>query len=95
MRLFIIEYIENQLLLGNLENKDYPNNRLEAGKNIALSLVNEDKTKINKSEATFKNGNINILLQKDIFGHVQKLLNDGYYFNAVEEAYKIVRKKFL
>lgn len=47
----------------------------------------------NKTQASFKDGNINICLQKAIFDHVQELLNDGYYFNAVEEAYKIVRQK--
>jgi uncharacterized protein (TIGR02391 family) len=51
------------------------------------------KKKESKSRATFKNGSINITLQKEVFSHVQKLLNDGHYFNAVEEAYKIVRKK--
>lgn len=45
------------------------------------------------SQATFKDGSINIELQKEIFDHVQKLLSDGHYFNAVEEAYKIVRQK--
>jgi len=50
-----------------------------------------DVSKFN--EATIINNNINIVLQKDVFAHVQKLLNDGHYFNAVEEAYKIVRKK--
>ena len=57
-----------------------------------LSGRTEYETK-NKSEATFKNGDINIVLQKDIFDHVKKLLNDGHYFNAVEESYKVVRKK--
>lgn len=47
----------------------------------------------NKSQATFKNGNINITLQEEVFDHVQKLLNSGHYYNAVEEAYKIVRQK--
>lgn len=46
-----------------------------------------------KSKATFKKGKISIALQKEVFNHVQQLLNDGHYFNAVEEAYKIVRKK--
>jgi hypothetical protein len=47
----------------------------------------------NIAQATFKDGDINIELQKEIFDHVQRLLSDGYYFNAVEEAYKIVRQK--
>ena len=45
------------------------------------------------SKAEIKNREINIVLQKDVFDHVQNLLNDGHYFNAIEEAYKIVRKK--
>src|SRR3989338_8382831 len=32
-------------------------------------------------------------LKKEDFDHVQKLLNSVHYFNAVEEAYKIVRQK--
>jgi hypothetical protein len=46
-----------------------------------------------ESKAIFKKGNIEISLQIEIFDHVQKLLTDGHYFNAVEESYKIVRKK--
>lgn len=89
----LIEYIENQILLGNLKKEDFPTERLIAGKNIGEKLFGL-KIKIeNKSKATFKNGNINITLQKEVFGHVQKLLNSGHYFNAVEESYKIVRQK--
>lgn len=90
----LIEYIENQILIDNLKKEDFTVERLMAGKEIGerLSGKKADK-KENKSQATFKDGNITILLQKDIFDHVQKLLNDGHYFNAVEEAYKIVRKK--
>src|SRR5690606_24016512 len=62
--------------------------------NIAENLLGRKVvSKKTQSKATFKNGNISITLQKDVFDHVQKLLNDGHYFNAVEEAYKIVRKK--
>lgn len=45
------------------------------------------------NEATISNNQINIILQKEVFSHVKKLLNDGHYFNAVEESYKIVREK--
>lgn len=44
-------------------------------------------------EAKLEDGKITITLNKKIFDHVQRLLDDGHYFNAVEEAYKIVRNK--
>ena len=88
------EYIENQILIGNLKKDDFPNEIIKAGNAVAEKLLGKKmEIEENKSKATFKNGNINIILQKDIFDHVQKLLNDGHYFNAVEEAYKVVRKK--
>jgi len=90
----IIEYIESQILIDKLSRNEFPADRVKAAKDIAEKLLGEKvEEKDNKSKATFKNGNINITLQKDVFDHVQKFLNSGYYFNAVEEAYKIVRKK--
>ncbi|MFC1644945.1 TIGR02391 family protein [Patescibacteria group bacterium] len=44
-------------------------------------------------EANIKNGSIYIVLQKEVFSHVKELLISGHYFNAIEESYKIVRKK--
>jgi uncharacterized protein (TIGR02391 family) len=38
-------------------------------------------------------GTTNFNVVNIIFNHIRRLLNDGYYFNAVEEAYKIVRGK--
>ncbi|MFA6304323.1 MAG: TIGR02391 family protein [Patescibacteria group bacterium] len=89
----LIEYIENEILLDNLKRVDFPNDRMTTVKNIGEKLLGTKIKMENKSQATFKNGNINITLQKEVFDHVQKLLNSGHYFNAVEEAYKIVRKK--
>lgn len=89
-----LEYIENQILLDNLKKADFPEDRIKAAQEIGKRLLGKKAgKKESKSQATFKDGNINIVLQKDIFDHVQKLLNDGHYFNAVEEAYKVVRKK--
>lgn len=45
------------------------------------------------NEASISDNRINIILQKEIFSHVKNLLNNGHYFNAVEESYKIVREK--
>lgn len=90
----LIEYIESQILLGCLKREDFPVELVQAGRNVAENLLGRKVvSKKTESKATFKNGNISITLQKDVFDHVQKLLNDGHYFNAVEEAYKIVRKK--
>ena len=90
----LIEYIESQILIDNLERANFPNDKIKASKEIAEKLLGKKvETKETESTATFKNGNINITLQKDVFDHVQKLLNNGHYFNAVEESYKIVRKK--
>lgn len=89
----LIDYIENQILLGNLNEADFPADRVNVAKNIAERLQDEKANVKSKSQATFKNGNINITLQKELFDHVQKLLNNGHYFNAVEESYKIVRQK--
>ncbi len=90
----LLEYIESQILIDNLKKVDFPDDRIKAAQEVVEKLAGKKSgKKENKSQATFKDGNINILLQKDIFDHVQKLLNDGHYFNAVEEAYKVVRKK--
>jgi uncharacterized protein (TIGR02391 family) len=90
----LIEYIESQIIIDNLSRDDFPEDRMKVAKEIGEKMLGKKvEAKENKSKATFKNGNINITLQKDVFDHVQKLLNSGHYFNAVEEAYKIVRKK--
>jgi len=86
----LINYIENQIVIEELDAKDFPNKIIKVSKDIANNLLKKKET---ESKAVFKNGNIKITLQKDVFDHVQDLLNDGHYFNAVEESYKIVRKK--
>lgn len=89
----LIEYIDNQIILGDLKREDFSSLIINAGRSVGEKLLGQNIKNEHKLEATFKDGNINIILQKDIFDHVQKLLNDGHYFNAVEEAYKVVRKK--
>ncbi|MCK9360739.1 TIGR02391 family protein [Patescibacteria group bacterium] len=90
----LIEYIATQIVIENLKKEDFPKERIEAGKSIAHKLKGDaSKNEESMSKASFENGKINIELQKEIFNHVERLLNDGHYFNAVEEAYKIVRKK--
>ena len=88
----LLEYIENEISLGSLEREEFPDDRKNAAKKIAGRLLGI-QVEESKSQATFRDGNINIELQKEIFDHVQKLLNDGHYSNAVEEAYKVVRSK--
>lgn len=90
----LLNYIEDQISINNLKEDDFPDGRINTVRKIAEKLLSGSLDKeTSKSKAAFKNGNINITLQKDIFDHVQNLLNDGHYFNAVEESYKIVRKK--
>lgn len=90
----LLSYIENQIILEYLKREDFSAELVAAGNAVSSRLLGiKIEEKESKSQATFKDGNINIILQKDIFDHVQKLLNDGHYFNAVEEAYKAVRKK--
>jgi len=93
----LVEYIENKILLGDFKKKDYPKAQIDAVKKIAVKLLKnniavEIKNEI-KVDASIVDGNIKIVLNKEVFSHVQGLLSDGHYFNAVEEAYKIVREK--
>src|SRR3989338_9470144 len=76
----LIEYIENQILLDNLKRDDFPAERITAAKNIGEKLFESNTRFESKSQATIKNGNINITLQKEVFDHVRKLLNDSHYF---------------
>ena len=46
-----------------------------------------------KTEANFDDNTISIILKKEVFSHIEKLLKTWNYYNAVEEAYKIVREK--
>jgi len=89
----LVEYIETEILIDNLP--EYKSvNLLNATKNIGIKLLGEDIKPVDLlSKASFSNGSINISLQNDMFDHFQKLLKDEHYYNAVEESYKIVRKK--
>jgi uncharacterized protein (TIGR02391 family) len=90
----LIEYIESQILTAKLQKEDFPVERINSVKQIAQKLLEQvGDEKKSFPRATFKNGNISIALQKEIFDHVQKLLDNGHFSNAVEESYKIVRQK--
>lgn len=90
----LIEYIRTQIMIDNLKVNDFPEDRLKAGETIGKRLLDDKlENEVIKAQAIYKSGNITITLQKEIFDHVQNLLNDGHYFTAVEEAYKVVRKK--
>jgi uncharacterized protein (TIGR02391 family) len=89
----LIEYIKTQTLIDGLPSEDFPPNRVIAALDIADRLYDPTGKTAGKSKATFENGNINILLQADIFDHVKELLANENYFHAVEESYKIVRKR--
>ena len=93
----LVEYIESKILLGDFKKEDYPDRLIMAARKIAEKLSNnqidEIEIKRSKIEANVVDGSINIVLNEKVFAHVQALLSDGHYFSAVEEAYKIVRKK--
>ena len=87
----LLEYINNQIFLDELEQNRFPSSLMNAAEEIAERLLGGKIEEKSKSQATFRDGNINIELQKEIFDHVQELLNNKHYSNAIEEAYKIVR----
>lgn len=94
----LIEYIEFKIVISDSTDhftlESFPEEIIMLGKEIAERLLGRPTTtKESESQATFKNGEISITLQKEVFDRVQKLLNDGHYSHAVEEAYKIVRAK--
>jgi len=90
----LIEYLETQILIGNQDKKEFSEELISKGVEIGKRLVgNYPPKEENTSQASFDNGNINISLQAEIFDHVQKLLENKDYFHAVEESYKLVRKK--
>ena len=86
----LIKYIENQIFLEKLSKDDFPDALINKGKAISTNLTNKQD---NSTVILNNNNSINITLQKDIFAHVQNLLNNGSYYNAVEESYKLVRQK--
>ncbi len=103
----LVDYIKNQVLLGEFKEKEFPEKLLQRALQIAHKLGANDhksgffsassqqiKTLANQlQEAKLEDGKITITLHKKVFDHLQKLLKSGHYFNAVEEAYKIVRNK--
>lgn len=89
----LLDYIKTQTLIDELPSDEFPAERMLAALDIADRLYNSAGPTIGQSKATFDNGSINIILQPDIFDHVKELLDNEAYFHAVEESYKIVRKK--
>lgn len=96
----IINYIKAQTLIDQLDKKNFPEDLMEKCEEIGLRLQGNKNKKskggikdLSEIKATFTKGVITITLQKNVFNHVKKLLEDGHYFNAVEESYKIVREK--
>jgi len=100
----LVEYIKTQIAIGEFQANEFSEGLLQSALQIAHRLANNDKLSSIKTkpiktladqlqEAKLEDGRITITLHKKVFDHVQKLLGDGHYFNAVEEAYKIVRNK--
>jgi len=89
----LVEYIENQIFLGDLNSADFTKNSMNQALIIGEKLFREEITIEKISEASFSDNTISIIVQKEVLNHVKSLLESGHYFNAVEESYKIVREK--
>jgi uncharacterized protein (TIGR02391 family) len=89
----LVEYIENQIFLGDLNSSDFTKTSMNQALSIGQKLFGEDISIEKISEANFLDNTISIVLQKEVFNHVKSLLESGHYYNAVEESYKIVREK--
>ena len=87
----LIEYIDHEIFLGKLKKNDFPPELIADAKNIAYKLLG--KPLIERPKTVVSNNEVNIILQKEIFNGVQKLLNDGHYPSAVVKAYIIVIEK--
>ena len=89
----LLEYIETQIVIGQLDKKNFPDNEIEFAKNIAGKLKGGTPKEIKLQEASIIDKNITIVLNEKIFAHVRRLLSNKHYSNAIEEAYKVVREK--
>ncbi len=85
----LLAYIAAQMVNNNSIPSVFPTTEMKVCGMIAKRLLSGT----NESQATFRNGEISITLQEEVFDHVKRLLNNGHYSNAVEESYKIVRSK--
>jgi uncharacterized protein (TIGR02391 family) len=92
----LIDYINTQITLGVTKKDNFPEEKITLAKKIAKRLLG-GKIDVQRKDVTVEaniiNEQINITLNPKIFSHVQGLLNNGHYYNAIEESYKIVRSK--
>lgn len=58
-----------------------------------LLSIPDIKTIKQSAQASIKDNLISLEIRPEIYEHIKSLLNSKHYFNAVEEAYKIVREK--
>lgn len=91
----MIEYIKHKIIMKKFKKEEFSDEDIQLWEKIAERLLwsKEDYWMKVQTSANISDGHIMISLQKDVFLHVQSLLNSGHYFNAVEESYKIVREK--
>ncbi|MCY4321038.1 MAG: TIGR02391 family protein [Bdellovibrionaceae bacterium] len=89
-----IEYIKHEIDLEKLAKRNFPEKRLIDAQNIAHKLLGKTSVKIkNLPQTVFSDNIIDIALEEDVFKNVQKLLNNGDYYNALGNAYKVVAGK--
>jgi len=94
----LIEYIELKRALRDFIREDYPEDLIEKAKTIAERLSEGGSVDLPEiiratTETSYSDGVISIKLNDKVFSHVKNLLANGHYFTAVEESFKIVRKK--
>jgi uncharacterized protein (TIGR02391 family) len=89
----LIELIEKQIQLKMLQREHYPQEILEAARYIGKRLLKEDIKMDTEFIEEKAEGHISVLLQNEIYMHSKSLLTSGHYYNAVEEAFKLVRHK--
>ncbi|GAB4032075.1 MAG: hypothetical protein Fur0012_10180 [Elusimicrobiota bacterium] len=89
------EIMEDKIRLGKVgvgdkEAKILEKEKIRHVKEIGQKLLNT--AKLSTSE-TVANNFINIEIRPEIYKHIATLLQSEHYFNAVEEAYKVVRQR--
>ena len=89
-----IEYIKNEISLGKLMEKDFPEELVVRTQNIAHRLLGKPPVEVrNLPQTVFLYDTIDIILHEDIFKGVQELLKNEHYSDAVGNAYMIVLGK--
>ena len=89
----LVKYIEHEMDLETLEKANFPKKLRIKTTNIAHRLLGKPLIEY-QPKTLYSDSKADLILEAEVFNaEVKKLLNDGYYAKAVEEAYKVVRGK--